>query len=82
MFSVMFCFLQEFYHPIHGWLAMLVSVNVVPFLGGLLVVPCCWQCACSPPSNITLNLKSGVKRRFRNALTLTFKLILLSLFNI
>ena len=26
MFSVMFCFVQEFYHPIHGWLAMLVCV--------------------------------------------------------
>ena len=39
MFSVMFCFVQEFYHPIHGWLAMLVCVVGTLFnLANILVL--------------------------------------------
>ena len=35
----MFCFLQEFYHPIHGWLAMLVCVVGTLFnLANILVL--------------------------------------------
>ena len=35
----MFCFVQEFYHPIHGWLAMLVCVVGTLFnLANILVL--------------------------------------------